>query len=71
MQKLECSFENALKLASSPTLAGGMANGCPTARSGGPHTGRGCEHGGAVRQDRTRAHTDEAASHAVESAFLG
>src|SRR5215831_15829610 len=26
--------------------AGGVANGAPTARSGGPHTGRGCEHGG-------------------------
>jgi|SRR5690348_156481 len=31
--------------------------GLPTARSGGPHTGRGCEHGGVVRRDRTRSST--------------
>ena len=33
---------------------GGAVNGCPTARSGGPYTGRGSEHGGAVCRDRTR-----------------
>lgn len=53
-------------------IAGGAANGSnfspahpatprrglsPGARSGGPYTGRGCEHGGAVRRDRT--HNDD------------
>jgi hypothetical protein len=36
------------------SYAGGAANCAPHRAERGPYTGRGCEHGGAVRRDRTR-----------------